>query len=52
MRGYAGFAKDAVHIGGSAYNKNDAEISGVFLIHLRFRYQNINICTAKPPATA
>lgn len=53
MRGYAGLAKkNAVHIGGSAYNKNGAEISGVFLSHLRFRYQNINICTAKPPATA
>lgn len=24
MRGYAGLAKDAVHIGGSAYNKNGA----------------------------
>ena len=52
MRGYAGLAKNAVHIGGSAYDKNGAEISGVFLSHLRFRYQNINICTAKPPATA
>ena len=30
MRGYACLAKDAVHIVGSAYNKNDAEISGVF----------------------
>ena len=30
MRGYAGLAKDAVHIEGSAYNKNGAEISGVF----------------------
>ena len=30
MRGYAGLAKNAVHIGGSAYNKNDTEISGVF----------------------
>lgn len=30
MRGYAGLAKNAVHIGGSAYNKNGAEISGVF----------------------
>ena len=30
MRGYAGLAKDAVHIGGSAYNKNGTEISGVF----------------------
>ena len=29
MRGYAGLAKDAVHIGGSTYNKNGAEISGV-----------------------
>jgi len=29
MRGYAGLAKDAVHIGGSAYNENSAEISGV-----------------------
>ncbi|RGH63636.1 hypothetical protein DW797_07125 [Ruminococcus sp. AM31-32] len=52
MREYAGLAKDAVHIGGSVYDKNGAEISGVFLSHLRFRYQNINICTAKPPATA
>lgn len=24
MRGYAGLAKDAVHIGGSVYDKNDA----------------------------
>lgn len=30
MRGYAGLAKDAVHIGGSIYDKNGAEISGVF----------------------
>lgn len=33
MRGYADLAKNAVHavhIGGSAYNKNGAEISGVF----------------------
>ena len=30
MRGYAGLAKNAVHIGGSAYNKSGAEISGVF----------------------
>lgn len=30
MREYAGLAKDAVHIGGSVYNKNSAEISGVF----------------------
>ena len=30
MRGYAGLAKDAVHIGGSVYDKNGAEISGVF----------------------
>lgn len=29
MRRYAGLAKDAVHIGGSSYNKNGAEISGV-----------------------
>lgn len=29
MRGYAGLAKIAVHIGGSAYNKNGAEIRGV-----------------------
>lgn len=32
MRGYAGLAKDAVHIGGSVYDKNGAEISGVFLV--------------------
>lgn len=30
MRGYAGLAKNAVHIGGSTYNKNGAEISSVF----------------------
>lgn len=30
MHGYAGLAKDAVHIGDSAYNTNGAEISGVF----------------------
>ena len=30
MRGYAGLAKNAVHIGVSVYDKNDAEISGVF----------------------
>ena len=30
MRGYAGFAKDAVHIGGSVYDKSGTEISGVF----------------------
>ncbi len=30
MRGYAGLTKDAVHIECSAYNKNGAEISGVF----------------------
>lgn len=30
MRGYAGLAKDAVHIGGSLYDKNGVEISGVF----------------------
>lgn len=30
MRGYAGLAKNAVHIGGSVYDKNDAEISGIF----------------------
>ena len=29
MRGYAGFAKNAVHIGGSVYDKNGAEIRGV-----------------------
>ena len=29
MRGYAGLAKNAVHIGGSVYDKNGAEISGV-----------------------
>jgi hypothetical protein len=29
MRRYAGFAEDAVHIGGSVYDKNGAEISGV-----------------------
>ena len=52
MRGYAGLAKDAEHIGGSVYDKNGAEISGVFLSYLRFWYQNINICTPKPPVTA
>lgn len=30
MRGYAGLAKNAVHIGGSVYDKKGAEISGVF----------------------
>jgi hypothetical protein len=30
MRGYAGLAKNAVHIGGSVYDKNGAEIRGVF----------------------
>lgn len=29
MRGYAGLAKNAVHIGDSVYDKNGAEISGV-----------------------
>lgn len=29
MRGYAGLAKNAVHIEGSVYEKNGAEISGV-----------------------
>lgn len=33
MRGYAGFAKDAVHIGGSAYNKNGAEWGGELRKH-------------------
>ena len=30
MRGYADLAKNAVHIGGSIYDKNGAEIRGVF----------------------
>lgn len=30
MRGYAGLAKEAVHIEGSVYDKNGAEINGVF----------------------
>lgn len=30
MRGYEVLAKDAVHIGGSIYDKNGAEIRGVF----------------------
>ena len=30
MRGYASLAKNAVHIGGSVYDKKGAEISGVF----------------------
>lgn len=51
MRGYAGLAKDAVHIGGSLYDKNGAEISGVFKSPT-ILISNINICTAKPPATA
>lgn len=29
MREYAGLAKNAVHIGGSVYDKNGAEIRGV-----------------------
>lgn len=30
MREYAGLAKNAVHIGDSVYDKNGAEIRGVF----------------------
>lgn len=30
MRRYAGLEKNAVHIGGSVYDKNGAEINGVF----------------------
>ena len=32
MRGYAGLAKDAVHIGGSVYDKNGAEIFEGYIV--------------------
>lgn len=33
MRGYAGLAKDDVHIGGSVYDKNGAEWGGELRKH-------------------